>query len=154
MTTKGVSERLATGLTVITYRTVRVTDHYRPGNPYLVFTSRGHSSCTVHFQVASQGFAEKVVLLSHSGTHISSGNLTTIQITIKGHEAADTSFDQVYSKSLNPDGFAQQWVQIGKFGEGRYELKIELKESSSEARYWLDDVELADFDESLLAAAI
>ncbi|KAF8815790.1 hypothetical protein BYT27DRAFT_7192178 [Phlegmacium glaucopus] len=145
-----VSKRLEEGRTIITYNNVIVTDAYRPGNPYLLFYEPGLSFCTVKFQVSSQSPATKVFLLSHSGTRVSSGNPTTIRVILSVKGPGDASiirFDQVYSKHLNPDNFAQQWIQIGNLGKGQYELKIELAMGSI-AVYWLDYIELADFDES------
>ena len=102
------------------------------------------------FQVALQSPAKKVILLSHSGTSIPSQEPTTIRIILSVKRPGGANiihFDQVYSKGLNPNDFAQQWIQIGNLGKGQYELKIELAKSSV-AVYWLDYVELADFDKS------
>ena len=82
LTTKGVSERLAKGLTVITYNMVCVTDHYCPGNPYLVFTHNGHSCTVFTFKLLRRILQRKlfsyriVELLSSAGTLPRSGLLT------------------------------------------------------------------------------
>jgi hypothetical protein len=120
---------------VVTYHELAVSDHYRPGNPYLVFRSQKHSRCKIRFTTTSD--------TCHKSLRVNEDGYEDTKVTF----ILDNHLFKTRGVEATDGRFRSQTLRIPNIPDGEHTLVISF--GHGEKEYRLSNVELVDTHDSV-----